>query len=729
MKRLHAAAGLLAMGLMMPAEHAVSAVETELWYQGPGDNLFMQALPIGNGRLGAISSGNVARERILLNEMTLWIGDETSTGAYQAFGTLNVDFRHGAVTNYRRSLDLDRAVHTVVYESDGVDFRRESFVSFPDQVIVYRFTASRPGALHGRIDLFDAHAGSVVAETNRLWMEGNTQTNRYAKDEPYAIFLRYRGEVRVAHRGGELSVASNTVAFTNAQELLLLIDGGTDFVQDRSRGWRGAPPDEAVRARLDAAQKRSYDELLARHLADYQPKFRRVRLDVGRGDATVPTDVRHRRVTETGVADHGLEALFFHYGRYLKLAASRPGGLPANLQGIWNDSNQPKWRCDYHADINVQMNYWPTDVANLSESFEPFARWLNSIRDVRKEDTRKRTGLQRGWTMRPENGIFGGSTWKEIESGSAWCMQNVWEHYAFTQDTEYLRTLAYPMMKEISEFWCDRLKELPDRTLVAPMGYSPEHGPREDGVSHDQQLIWELFNNTIEAAAALGVDEAFRAELTDKRDRLLKPQVGSWGQLQEWMVDRDEQNPKVPHRHLSHLVALYPGRQITPQDTPAWAEAARVSLNARGDESTGWSSAWKIALWARLQDGERAYKLVRTLMRFTMAGGVNYATGGGIYPNLLAAHPPFQIDANFGYVAGVCEMLVQSHRDELHLLPALPAAWASGEVTGLRARGGYFVDVRWKDGKVESFRVAATHDRPVTVRVNGAARTIKPESI
>ena len=708
--------------LLTPALHAAEGPLT-LWYPQPAKNWETQALPIGNGRLGAMIFGGMQKERIQFNEESLWIGDESDTGAYQAFGDILVEFAHADGTKYRRELDIAHGVHAVSYASDGVQYRREYFASYPAKVVVARFTADKPGAYTGTLALTDMHEGKLTAEKNRLAAAGSLQGYSYKEGsatlesphKPYAIALQYEAQVAVLNDGGSMEIAGGKIAFKAVNSLTIFLDAGTDFVQDRSKGWRGEHPHRPITARLDAAMNTPYEKLLANHVEDYRKLFGRVTLELGPPDnavASLPTDQRVANYKKTGVKDTALEALLFQYGRYLTISSSRPGGLPANLQGKWNQSNRPPWRCDYHTDINVQMNYWPVDATNLSECFQPYADWLNSIRDVRKAAT-KEAFHARGWTMRGENGIFGGSTWQWVESGSAWCLQNIWDHYAFTGDKEYLRTLAYPMMKEVCEFWLDRLKALPDGTLVAPNGYSPEHGPREDGVSHDQQLVWDLFSNTVEAADALHADREFRDTLAATRDKLLAPRIGKWGQLQEWMVDRDD--PKDTHRHLSHLVAIYPGRQISPRKTPKLAEAAKVSLTARGDGSNGWSKVWKISLWARLLDGDHAYRIA--------SGWI----GGSVLPNLFDTCPPFQIDGNFGYTAGVCEMLLQSHEGEIQLLPALPKAWPAGKVTGLRARGNFTVDIEWKDGKAVSYRIASPQPREVKVRINGEIKTVTAE--
>jgi alpha-L-fucosidase 2 len=706
----------LGFSILLASVASAFAADLTLFYDKPAKEWETEALPIGNGRLGAMVFGGVEREQIQFNEDSLWTGDETDTGSYQTFGDIFIEFdSKGSTTGYRRALDIGRAVHTISYTQGEVNFRREYFASHPANVIALRFIADKPGALTGSVSLADAHKGAVSAEGNRLTAKGNLDGFTYPSSGPkanYAIDLDYEAQMVVLNDGGTIEAKEGRIFFKNANALTILLAAGTDYVNQRGRKWRGEHPHAAITERLAKAATTPYADLLAAHERDYQALFHRLALDLGKTPEALlqlPTDQRLLAYRGEKAKDPGLEALLFQFARYLMISCSRPGDLPANLQGIWNNSNTPPWRSDYHANINLQMNYWFVDAANLGECFQPFSDWLNSIVEVRREDT-KRSFNVRGWATRWENGIFGGATARWSTGDAAWLAQNLWDHYAFTGDKEYLRTRAYPILKELCEYWEDILKENPDGKLIAPPGTSPEHGPVAAGNSYDQQLAYDLFTNTIEASRDLGVDGEFRQKLESMRGRLLGPKIGKWGQLQEWAEDIDD--PKNQHRHCSHLIAVHPGRQISPSTTPELAEAAKVSMNARGDESTGWSRAWKACIWARLQDGNRAYKILHGFI------------ASQVLPNLFATHPPFQIDGNFGYAAGVCEMLIQSHTGTIELLPALPEAWSTGKATGLRARGGYTVDMEWEAGKVVSATIHNLLGNPCSVKINGTTKTI-----
>jgi alpha-L-fucosidase 2 len=709
--------------------------------------------PLGNGRIGCTVFGDPARERIQFNEDSLWVGNEDCTGGYQPFGDLYVQLGHAEYTEYRRELDISRAVQTVSYHAGGVNFRREYFASYPAQVMVFRFSADKAGMLSGEIWLDHLHrsatakeqldnpkAGDAIttrAKGNTLTMSGSTadlfwwqlhtqpgQERRILGQREYAsdknIDLDLEAQARVLHEGGRVKVDGDHIVFADCDAITILLGADTSYLNQRDKGWRGEHPHKCISAQLDTAAKRSYKALLEEHVRDYQSIYGRFELSLGdtpKALSEQPTASRLKAYQEQykergSMDDRGLEALIYQYARYLMISCSRPGGgaLPANLQGLWLYHFRPAWRCDYHTDINLQMNYWFVDQANISECFTPLAEWLDSIRDVRKQETRKVLGVKRGWLMRSENGVFGGSTYHFQKGDSAWISQNLWDHFAFTRDEEYLTRYAYPVMKEICEFWLDHLKPLPNGKLVIPDGRSPEHGPeKSDGVSYDQQLCWDLFSNTIEASAVLGVDNDFRKLLVSKRDKLLGPKVGKWGQLQEWMADIDD--PKNDHRHVSHMLAVYPGRQIHPSTTPTFAEAAKVSVIARGNGRTGWSKVFKSCVFGRLLEAEHAYRLLSDVILTKT------------HANLWTTHPPFQIDCNFGYAAAVNEMLAQSHMGEIHLLPALPKAWADGRVRGMKVRGGYELDMVWKDGTLESATLHGVVDEPEKCIVRYGAGT------
>jgi len=621
------------------------------------------------------------------------------------------------VADYRRSLDLGTAVHTVTYKIGGVCYRREAFASHADGVIALRFSADRPGSYTGVITLSDAHKQTTHAGANSLDFAGALDNG-----------LKYEAKILALHDGGSVGAADGKLEFRGCNAVTILLACGTDYVMDFGRHYRGEDPYGGIERRLGAAAAKDYDALKAAHIADYQTLFNRVALDLGSTSPdrlALPTDERKAIHAEKG-GDPELEALLFQYGRYLLISCSRPGGLPANLQGLWNDSNSPPWHSDYHANINIQMNYWPAEPANLAECHTTLFDLIDSQLPAWRKATAAEkqfataSGPPRGWAVRTSHGINGDQGWNWDVTANAWYCQHFWMHYAFGGDKAWLKSVAYPVMKETCQFWEDRLKALPDGRLVVPNGWSPEHGPHEDGVSYSQEIVWDLFNNYVSASLALGIDADYRAKVAAMRDKLVVPKIGSWGQLQEWMTDRDKQDDH--HRHTSHLFAVYPGNQISVSRTPELAAAARKSLIARGEDSKSdvreWSFAWRTALYARLGDGDNAHRMVQSLL-----------ANRNTCKNLFGLHPPMQMDGNFGVTAGICEMLLQSTADGIELLPALPKAWPTGAVKGLRARGGFEVDIAWKNGNVSSYRIAARDPRPVSVRVNGKTSIVTAEKL
>jgi alpha-L-fucosidase 2 len=752
---------------------AFSQSDHILWYNRPA-NYFEESLVLGNGKLGATVFGGVDSDKIYLNDATLWSGEPVNAnmnpdayknlpairealknedykladklnrklqGSYSEsfapLGTLNISHlgkdKGVKYSNYYRELDIANAVSKVNYTIDGVKYTREYFVSAPDQIMVIKLSSSKKGMLNFDIDFESLLKYNTTTSGGIMKIEGFAPVHsapNYVKEENPVVFDKNKGIhfatlIQIKNIDGNLTEIGSKVGLKNGTEALIFVSIATSF-----NGFNKNPATEGLNAKVNAAENltkavsKSYKTLKQSHIVNYQKFYNRVSLNLGKTTApNIATDERLIRYSE-GKEDKKLEVLYFQYGRYLFISSSRTKGVPANLQGIWNPYMRPPWSSNYTTNINVEENYWLAESTNLSELHLPLLSFIKNISETGKVTAKTFYGVN-GWTAAHNSDIWamsnpvggfgeGDANWACWNMAGAWLSTHIWEHYAFTQDKNYLKNEGYEIMRGSAQFCLEWLVEdkkgflitspstSPENKYITPEGYA---GATMYGGTADLAMIRECFDKTVKASKILNVDAEFRAKLEEALSKLYPYQIGKKGNLQEWYFDWNDEDPK--HRHQSHLFGLFPGNHITPLKTPELANACRKTLEIKGDETTGWSKGWRINLWARLWDGNHAYKMYRELLRYVEPDGIrtNYAGGGGTYPNLFDAHPPFQIDGNFGGAAAVSEMLVQSDEKEIRLLPALPDAWGNGAVKGICARGGFEISMEWSDKTLKKVSV------------------------
>ncbi len=750
----------------------------KLWYDKPAQ-VWEETLPLGNGRLGMMPDGGVSTENIVLNDITLWSGSQQDANNYEAYkvlpqirkllfegrndeaqelinkdfickgkgsegvpfgcfqvlASLSIKFKYNGddnssvqFKNYERELLLNKATAKCTYVVNGVTYTREYFTSFGSDVSIVKLSADKPGKLNCSIAISRPERGTATTIGNELLLSGQLDNGTDGNG------MKYITRVKTELKDGAISISNNELVIKDATEAIIYISAGTNF--------KDASFKQKTETILNTAIKTPYAVEKQWHITNFQKLFNRVSVNLGNANNTTETtDKRLISFHNNPDADKGLPVLFFQFGRYLSICSTRVGLLPPNLQGLWANQIHTPWNGDYHLDINVQMNHWPLEVANLSELNLPLVELVRGL-IKNGEKTAKAYYNADGWIAHVITNPWHftepgeGASWGVTKSGSGWLCDNIWQHYEFTNDKKYLESI-YPILKGSAQFYNSILvkdpktgwqvtspSSSPENTFYMPNGKTASICI---GATIDNQIIRELFNNVITASKILGKDIAFRNELSAKLKELPPPGIiAKDGRIQEWLEDYKETDQQ--HRHVSHLYGLYPASLITTDGTPDLAEAAKKTLNVRGDDGPSWSIAYKILFWARLHDGNRAYKLYKELMKPTLRTDMNYGSGGGIYPNLLSAGPPFQIDGNFGAAAGIGEMLIQSHAGYIELLPAIPDSWKqSGEVKGLRARGNFTVDMKWKDGKITTYRVTSSSPRKVKIMINGKMKEITAE--